>query len=124
MTYEDELASQYHPAERGLTNRFSGGKEAAAALVEAEGETTLQSPAAGKLLTLYWIALSSSQENAGEVLAVVKLGTKVLYEWYLGNPGAFMHWEPVKGAAGDKLILKLSGSQKVAVSYTFTESVV
>jgi hypothetical protein len=124
VTYEDELASQYHPAERGLTNRFSGGKEAGAALVEAEGETTLQSPAATKLLTLYWIALSSSQENTGEALATVKLGTRTLYEWYLGNPGAFMHWEPIKGEAGDQLILKLSAAQKVAVSFTYTESVV
>jgi hypothetical protein len=42
---------------------------------------------------------------------------------YLGNPGAFAHWEPVSGEVGDKLIIELSGAQKVAVSYTYSELV-
>lgn len=105
----------------GITRRFGGGKTTEATTVESPGANTLHSPATGKQMTLYWIALSSSQENAGEVLATVKLGSKSVYEWYLGNPGAFMHWEPIIGAANDKLVLELSGAQKVAASWTYTE---
>ncbi len=105
----------------GITNRFAGGKTTEAKVVETEGETTLTSPASGKSLTLYWIALNSSEQNSAEVLATVKLGTKVVYEWYLGAPGAFMHWEPIEGAVNAKLILKLSGAQKVAADWTFSE---
>jgi hypothetical protein len=119
VTYE-AIAGSAHEASKGLTNRFAGEKETEGFAVEAT--TTLKSPASGKRLTLYWIAVSSSQENPGEVLATVKLGTKKPYEWYLGNPGAFMHWEPIEGAVGDKLVLELSGPQKVAGSFSYTES--
>jgi len=117
----DAIAGNAHEAQKGLTNRFAGGKITTATAIEASA--TLHTPAAGEQLTLYWIALSSSQENPGEVLATVKLGGKTIYEWYLGNPGAFMHWEPETGEVGDALTVELSGAQKVAVSYTYSESV-
>lgn len=120
MSYE-AVAGNAHEAQKGLTNRFAGGKVTIAALVETSGDTVLRTPVANDQLTLYWIWLYSSQENAGEVLATVKLGAKELYKSYLGNPGAFAHWEPETGEVGDKLVLNLSGAQKVAVSYTYSE---
>ncbi|HXJ92621.1 MAG TPA: hypothetical protein VMT20_07030 [Terriglobia bacterium] len=118
----DDARGEFRWVQRGITNRFAGEKLSVATTVEAGGETTLREPEAGKQITLYWVALSSSQENTGEVLASVKLGTETIYEWYLGNPGAFMHWEPVVGAVNAKLILNLSGAQKTAVNFTYTES--
>lgn len=119
MSYE-AIAGSAHEAQKGLTNRFAGEKETTGSLIEAT--TTLHSPAASNQITLYWIWLYSSQENAGEVTATVKLGAKTVYETYLGNPGAFAHWEPVTGEVGDKLVVELSSGQKVAVSYTYSES--
>lgn len=122
MTY-DAIAGNAHEAQKGLTNRFAGEKTTEATVAETSGNTTLHSPAASEQLTLFWIWLFSSEENTGEVLATVKLGTKEPYKTYLGHPGAFAHWEPITGEAGDKLILNLSGAQKVAVSFTYSESV-
>ena len=121
MTNYEAIAGTYHEAQKGLTNRFAGEKISAATTLEASGETTLHSPVPGNQLTLFWIFLSSSQENTGEVLATVKIGTETAYETYLGNPGLFAHWEPILGAVNAKLILNLSGNQKVAVSYTYSE---
>jgi hypothetical protein len=77
-------------------------------------------PAVGKRITLYWVALVTPEANTAEVLAeVVLAGTP--YSWYLGHPGAFMHWEPVVGAVNEALSVTLSAAQKVAVSFTYTE---
>lgn len=123
LSYEEEIAGKYAQAERGITNRFSGDKITEATVLETQGLHTIHAPLEGHFLTLYWVALSSSQENAGEVLATIKIGAQTAYEWYLGNPGAFMHWEPLKGELNDALTVTLSGAQKVAVSYTYSESV-
>ena len=120
MTYE-AIAGNSHEATRGLTNRFAGEKVTES--THLESTSTLRTPESGKLLTLYWVWLYSSQENAGEVLATVKVGSKAIYTTYLGNPGAFAHWEPVEGELADALVLELSGSQKVAVSFTYSERV-
>ena len=105
-----------------VAKRFGGGKTQGATLISASGDNTIATPATGKRLTLYWIFLSSSQDNASEVLALVKLGARVVYECYLGNPGAFAHWEPVTAdAEGDALLVNLSGAASVAVNYTITE---
>ena len=117
------VAGKFAEVQKGLTNRFAGEKETTGQIVESAGATTLLTPAASKFITLYWIWLFSSQENSGEVTATVKLGSKTAYVSYLGNPGAFAHWEPIAGSVGDKLILELSGPQKVAVSYTYSEMV-
>jgi hypothetical protein len=105
----------------GITRRFAGGKTTESKVIEANGENTLVTPATGKALTLYWIALVTPEANAAEVLAEIKLGSLVPYTWYLGKPGAFMHWEPVIGALNAKLTVKLSAAQKVAASYTYSE---
>lgn len=105
----------------GISQRFAGGKTTESKVIEANGENTLVTPTAGKAITLYWIALVTPEANTEEVKAEVKLGALVPYAWYLGKPGAFMHWEPVVGAVNATLVVKLSAGQKVACSYTFTE---
>ncbi len=122
--YEEEVAEKYKYVERGITNRFSGDKLTEAATIEAEGVNTIHTPLEGHYLTLYWIALSSSQENEGEVLATIKIGFQTAYEWYLGNLGqSFEHWEPIKGELSEALTVTLSGKHKVAVAFTYSESV-
>jgi hypothetical protein len=110
-----------HEATEGLTNRFAGGKSTVGTFIETT--TTLHTPEPSAQLWLYWIWLYSSQENTAEVKAEVLLGAHTVYATYLGNPGAFMHWELEKGAPGEALVVKLSATQKTAVSYTFTEQV-
>lgn len=105
----------------GVSQRFAGGKTTESKVIETNGENVLVTPAAGKAITLYWIALVTPEANTEEVKAEVKLGALVPYTWYLGKPGAFMHWEPVVGAVNATLVVKLSAGQKVACSYTFTE---
>lgn len=121
-TAYEAIAGNAHEATKGLTNRFAGEKITESKVVEAEGNTTLVTPAVSHRLTVYWVWLYSSQENTGEVLAEVKVGSKTPYTTYLGNPGVFSHWEPIEGAVADKLVLHLSGAQKVAVAFTYTES--
>ena len=120
MTTYDEARGVYSFVEKGLTSRFSGLKTTTGIVVETSGPTTLVTPAAAKELTVYWVGLVASEENAGEVLATVKLGTETLYEWYLGKAGAFAHWEPVTHAGN--LTIELNHAYKVAVNYTYTES--
>ena len=121
MTY-DTIRGTYKFVERGLTNRFSGSKITTGQVVEAAGPTTLVAPAAEQELTVYWVGLVASENNAGEVLATVKLGSETLYSWYLGKGGAFAHWEPVTLAGS--LVVELNKAYKVGVNYTYTESVV
>lgn len=121
MTW-DEIRGDYHSAEQGLTNRFAGQKITEAKIVEAEGVTELVKPSPGKQLTLYWIALNTPETNTGEVLVAIGLEPYEPYVWYLGVPGAFMHWEPVVGEADAPLVLSLSAAEKVAVNFTYTES--
>ena len=121
MAEYSAIAGKFGEVQKGLTNRFAGGKITTGTTIEAT--TTIRSPKANEYLTLYWIWLFSSQENTGEVLATVKLGAKTVYVTYLGNPGAFAHWEPEAGEVGDKLVVELSGAAKVAVSYTYSELV-
>lgn len=111
--------------EETVGKRFSGGKNTAAAIASASGDTAIYTPAPGKTLTLYWVGLSSSQSNPGEALVTVRLGSKVVYEWFMGNPGAFSHWEPVTADnPDDPLIVALSSPQSpgIAVNFTTTES--
>jgi len=104
----------------GISQRFAGGKTTESKVIEASGTNVLVTPAVGKRITLYWVALVTPEANTAEVLAeVVLAGTP--YSWYLGHPGAFMHWEPVVGAVNEALSVTLSAAQKVAVSFTYTE---
>lgn len=104
-----------------LSQRFAGGKTTESKVVEAEGENTLVTPAAGNAITLYWVALETSENNSAEVEAQVRLGALTPYTWFLGRPGAFMHWEPVVGAVNESLNVHLSAAQKVAANFTYTE---
>jgi hypothetical protein len=70
---------------------------------------------------MYWIALVTPEANASEVKAEIKVGALTPYTWFLGKPGAFMHWEPVVGLANETLSVKLSAAMKVAASYTYAE---
>ena len=102
---------------------MAAGHDSSAVVVNTIGDTVLHAPAAGKRLWLLWIFLSSSQNNGAEVLATVKLGSRVIYSCYLGTPGAFGHRETViADNDDDALVLNLSaGGQNVAVSWTTRE---
>jgi hypothetical protein len=80
------------------------------------GDNTLHTPAAGKKIRLYWIALSSSQDNAAENLIQVKLtdsdGT-VKYRWRMGNPGAFAGSRTIEGNANEALVLELANTNGI-----------
>ncbi len=121
MSAYDAIAGDYHPAQRGLTNRFAGEKETYSFIVTESGKVELWTPSAGKQITLYWVSLNTPEANTAEVKVVVQLGSLEPYAWYLGKPGAFMHWEPIVGATDAKLYVELSAAQTVAVSFTITE---
>lgn len=112
-------------AEASLARRFDGNKITGALNVTAIGDTTVHTPASGKTITLFWVGLSASQSNAGEATVTVKLGAKVCYVWYLGNPGAFAHWEPITANnPNDALVVNLSTSASpgIAVNFTLSEA--
>ncbi len=121
MSAYDAIAGDYHPAQRGLTNRFSGEKETFSFITTEAGKIELWKPTAGKRLTLYWVAMNTPESNTAEVKAVIQLGSLEPYAWYLGIPGAFMHWEPIVGATNASLYIETSAAQTVAVSFTITE---
>lgn len=109
--------------EATIGNRFTGGKNTSAVQISASGDNTIYTPANGKTLTLFWIALGTPDTNSATVTAIVKLGSKVVYRWPLPPPGAFSHWEPVTASnPNDALIVNLSGAQTVQVNYTTTEA--
>ena len=111
-------------SESTIGKRFAGGKNTSATIISSIGNNIIYTPGTGKLLTLFWIFLSSRQDNTQEVVATVKLGSKIIYQCYMGNPGAFAHWEAISADnINDALIINLStGSQNIAVNYTTTES--
>lgn len=101
-----------------LTRRFGGGKTTESQAVSASGETTLVTPVSGKAVVLYWVAVAS--EETGTVEARVLLGGTP-YRWFPGKAGPFSHWEPIQGAVNEPLKVKLSGSEKLVFSYTYSE---
>lgn len=103
--------------------RFAPGKTTRGVQVATLGDNTIITPALGKKVRLHWLGLSTSQNNAGEVEALVKFGTTVIYRWQLGNPGAFSHWETVDGATDQALVINLSQAYAVNVNYTYQEIV-
>lgn len=105
----------------GITRRFAGGKTTESKVIEANGSNVLVTPETGKAITLYWIALVTPESNGAEVTAEIKVGTLTPYTWYLGKPGAFVHWEPILGAINAPLTVNLSVAVKVAASFTYTE---
>lgn len=113
LAKEATLARRYSP---------SSARSTAAALFSAAGDSAVVIPPSGKAVRLYWIALSTSQTNPGENLVTVKFGASgtPLYQWYMGNPGAFSHYEIVQGAVDQSLYVNLAnGTNPVLVNVTW-----
>lgn len=106
-----------------VSKRFGGGKTQGAQAINTSGNNTILTPASGKKIRLYWLGLSTSQDNAAEVLALAKFttGGTPFYRWNLGAPGAFSHWEVVTGGTDEALVINLSGAQTVQANYTYSE---
>jgi hypothetical protein len=108
------------PMETGLAKdatllRRYGTHTTKAGLANTTGDNTLHTPATGKKIRLYWLALSTSQDNAAENLVRVKFGAagSDVYRWRMGNPGAFSGSRTVEGAVDTALILNLANVQPV-----------
>lgn len=104
--------------------RFAPGMRTTRALeVSGAGNNLLVDPSPGKKVRLYWLGLATSQDNASATLAVARFvgAADDLYRWPMGNPGAFMHWEPVDGPVDADLVLNLSAAQSVQVNLTYEE---
>jgi hypothetical protein len=94
------------------------------------GDQTLVTPNSGKRIRLYWLGMSTSETNSGEVLAIVKLATAYdpsggpheRYRWEMGAPGAFSHWQTITGVADAPLVVNLNvAGRPVEVNYTYEE---
>lgn len=112
------------PVTGTFAKRFAPGvRTTVASTISTTGDNTIVTPAAGMRLRVTWLGLSSSQDNAAEVLAIVKFAAAgaAKYRWYMGNPGAFSHWEAIEGGANEALIVNLSGAQAVQVNVTYEE---
>jgi hypothetical protein len=106
-----------------LGNRFRSAVRATDAVtINAAGDNVIWTPAAGKILTVFWIALSAPSNNPGTNLVTVKIGNQVRYIWDMGAPGAFSHWEPISsGNPNDALVVNLASAYNVRVNYTHSE---
>jgi hypothetical protein len=116
----DEMPAASAP-ETGLAKdatllRRYGDHVTKAGVVSTIGDNTLHTPTSGKKVRLYWIGLSTSQDNTAENLIQVKLtdadGT-VKYRWRMGNPGAFVGGRTIEGAVDEPLILNLATTDPV-----------
>lgn len=108
----DTAINKYQPGLR-LTRVFT---------ISQAGDNVLITPLPGTMLRVYWVGYSSSENNTLEVLVSLRFGNGPdIYGWYLGAPGAFSHWEPITGEAGEPLIISLSQSQPIQVNLTYEE---
>lgn len=92
--------------------------------VSALGDNTVLTPASGNAIRFYWIGLSTSETNTGEVLVIVKFGADgdAIYRWNLGAPGAFTHREMHDGPPDTPLIVNLSAAGRpVQANLTYRE---
>lgn len=94
-----------------------------AGVATSSGDTAIHTPASGKKCRLYWIGLSSSQDNANENLVIVKFGASgpAVYRWRMGSPGAFAHWEILDGAVDQPLILNLANGEDIDWNITYED---
>ena len=104
-----------------LARRFGNtGRTTTAITVTVSGNTTLVTPPLGRRIRLLWLGMSSSQLNGDETLVSVRFGSGTpFYRWFMGNPGAFSHWEAVEGGTDDPLVATLSASYTVQVNLTY-----
>jgi len=101
--------------------RFAEGKTTRAGSISTVGDNSIITPAAGKLLRVFWVGLSSSQDNTGETAVTVKFGSTSHYRWNMGNPGAFSHWQNFQGIVDQPLVINLSAAQTVLWNATYEE---
>jgi len=85
------------------------------------GDTVVVTPAPRARLRVYWVGMSTSQDNVGENIVTVSIGTRVKYKWAMGNPGAFSHRDIINGEIGEALIVNLTQIYPVFFNYSFEE---
>lgn len=109
-----------------LDNRFRANvRTTRGRSFSASGNQTVLTPTTGKRLLVHWIGMSASTSNSAGVRAIIKFtsaSTDAKYDWDLGVPGQFSHWETLRGGIDERLVLNLSGAQTVRVNCTFEES--
>jgi hypothetical protein len=107
---------------RSEDRRFKGKGTTTEADITA-ATNTVYTPATGKKVRLKWVGAFTSQNNPGENIVTVRLGTQIVYKFPLGNPGIFAHWESVDAPnANDTLnVLLSSTSNPVQFNYTVEE---
>lgn len=96
--------------------RWGGGKTPVCATVTASGDTVVHSPAAGKAVRLWWVLAVNDPDEATSPLIKVSIGALECYRGY-----AIAHWEPFEGAAGEDVVVNLSGAASVAVTLHLEE---
>jgi hypothetical protein len=113
--------------ETGLAKDVTVGRRFAASptrltratTVSTIGDTMLVEASAAQKVRLYWIGLATPETNGAAIVAQIKIGSTIIYDWPLGAPGAFAHFEIVDGALDEDLVINLSGAQPVKVNYTY-----
>lgn len=109
-----------------LDNRFrSNVRTTRGRSFAASGNQTVITPSTGKRLLVHWVGMSASTSNSAGIRAIIKFtsaSTDAKYDWDLGVPGQFSHWETLRGGLNETLVLNLSGAQTVRVNVTFEES--
>lgn len=98
--------------------RYSGGKSAYATTVNAIGDTTLVTPAAGKAIRVVWVSAIPSPDNvsANRVRFKFGAGGAPFYEAY-----AVAHWEVFQGAVNTPLVLNAATAEPVSVTVHYRE---
>lgn len=107
--------------ESTVSRKFGSGKTTRAMQVAATGDNPVVAPAAGRRLRVFWVGMSTSENNGGEVLTQVRIGGTTHYRWRMGSPGAFSHWEVLEGAPNEALIVNLDQPLPVEFNYTYEE---
>ena len=107
--------------EATVARKFGSGKITRAVQVNALGNTPVVTPTAGRRLRLFWVGMSTSENNGGEVLVLIRFGATTHYRWRMGSPGAFSHWEVIEGAVDEPLTVNLDQPLPVEFNYTYEE---
>jgi hypothetical protein len=100
---------------------FRLGGRPYATTISAAGDSVVRTPAAGKRLRIYWIGMSTSENNSAETKVTIKFGTDTLYIWNMSAPGAFSKGQMIIGELDEPLSVNLSQAQPVDVNITYDE---
>ena len=94
-----------------ITNRFGVVSSGTPIKVNTVGPTTIYTPSSSnKRIRLTWFAMSTPPENTLTVIATVKMGNNVIYNWPLGSPSIFSHSSLRQGTYNESLTITLSVS--------------